>query len=168
MPASIRQIGTLAAAAAILAAPALAADTQPRVQLQVVQVKATNPAGTISEQPVTVLINTSSSQASEKVCSVAARVRDAVNQRVTKETYKLDKDGKLDTAKIAADLTPGVKAAGGPENVVSVNVQMGGPHIKGAAATAFARTGCIGASQIGDDEDKPKKEAPPKKAPSGH
>lgn len=153
---------------ALLAAPAVAADTQPRVQLQVVQVKAVNPAGTISEQPITVLINTTSSQASEKVCSVAPRVRDAVNQRITKESYKLDKDGKLDTAKIAADLTPGVKTAGGAENVVSVNVQMGGPHIKGAAATAFARTGCIGASQIGDDEEKPKKEAPPKKAPSGH
>jgi hypothetical protein len=158
----------MAAAFAILAVPAFAADSQPRVQLQVVQVKAVNPAGVISEQPVTVLINTSSSQASEKVCAVAPRVRDAVNQRVTKESYKLDKDGKLDLAKIATDLTPGVKSAGGAENVVSVNVQMGGPHVKGAAATMFARTGCIGASQIGDDEDKPKKEAPPKKAPSGH
>jgi len=161
MSLSIHWAAAPASALILLAMPAFAADApQPRVQLQIVQVKAVNPTGAISEQPITVMINTTSSQASEKVCSVAPRVRDAVNQRITKESYQLDKDGKLDIAKIASDLTPGVKAAGGPENVVSVSVQMGGPHVKGAGATAFARTGCVSAAQIGDDE--PKKEAPKK------
>jgi hypothetical protein len=162
MSSSIR----LALAFVLLATPALAADSKSRVQLQVVQVKSVSPSGSISEQPITVLINTTNSQGSEKVCSLAPRVRDAVNQRITKQTYKLDRDGKLDTAKIASDLTQPVKNAGGAENVVSVEVQMGGPHVKGAAATAFARTGCIGAAQIGDDA--PKKEAPKREPKAAH
>jgi len=138
---------------ALLAAagPAQAQSPQNRVQLQVFQVKVIDTTGKVGQIPITVFIDTPGSRSSTAVCSVGPRLRDALLTHLRKDTYKLDAQGKLDTASIAEGARPVVEKAVNKENVIGVAVSMDPPKINAASSAMFARLGCIG---VVEDDDK--------------
>jgi len=78
-------------------------------------------------------------------------LRDALLTHLRKDTYKLDAQGKLDTASIAEGARPVVEKAVNKDNVIGVAVSMDPPKINAASSAMFARLGCIG---VVEDDDK--------------
>ena len=133
--------------------PAAAADLQNRVQLQVFQVKVVDPSGKVGQIPITFYIDTPGSRNAQAVCQVGPRLRDALLTHLRRETYSLDRQGKIDTLTIAEGARPVIEGAVKKDNVVGVEVSMDPPKVKPAAAPMFARIGCIGVADAGTDED---------------
>jgi hypothetical protein len=117
-----------------------------RVQFQAFYVSFVDSAGKQGQVPIALAIDVPSAQSGSAICSVGPRIRDTLLGALRKEVYRLDRQGKLDTAAIAQKIRPVVEGAVGQENVVGVDVSMDLPKVSAAAASgAFARLGCIGA-----------------------
>jgi hypothetical protein len=139
------------------AGPAQAQSQQNRVQLQVFQVKVVDTTGKMGQIPITVFVDTPGSRNATAVCSVGPRLRDALLTHLRKDIYKLDAQGKIDTASIAEGARPIVENAVKKENVIGVAVSMDPPKINAASSAMFARLGCIGVVEDGDRKAAKKK-----------
>ena len=161
--ARVRSFFVVSAAVSALAAgggfaPAHGADPQNRVQLQVFQVKVVDTKGTQGQIPVTVYIDTPNRRGSSDVCSMAPRLRDALNTYLRRETYKLDPQGNLtDTARMAQGARPVIEGQVKAENVAGVEIKQGAPQVKASAATMFQKSGCIGVADAVDEAKGGKK-----------
>jgi hypothetical protein len=142
---SLLRFVVLCLAMALLPWPALAVS---RVQFQVFYVSTVDPAGRQAQLPITVYMDVPNQQSVNSVCSVGPRVRDAVVVSLRKETYPLDRMGKLDTQRVAQQIRPALESAVGKDTVVGIIVSMEPPKVSAAAASgAFARLGCMGANE---------------------
>jgi len=141
---TIARLFVLCLAIAFGSTQALAAS---RVQFQVFYVSFIDTAGKQGQLPISIALDVPSQQSANAICSIGPRVRDALVVSLRKETYRLDRNGRMDTAAIAQKIRPVIEKVVGTENVLDVAVSMDPPKVSAAAASgAFARLGCIGAN----------------------
>ena len=134
--------------------PANAADPQNRIQLQVFQIKVVDAKGVQGQMPVGVYIDTPNRKATNDVCGIAPRLRDALNTHLRKQTYPLDAKGNLqNVGAMSTAARPVVEGAVDKDNVVGVEIKQGAPSVKASAASMFQKSGCIG---VADAIDQPK------------
>lgn len=147
---SVFRLVVLCIALGFAAAPASAAS---RVQFQVFYVPFVDTLGRHGQVPLSVALEVPTQQSASAICSVGPRVRDTLLTSLRKQTYRLDRDGRIDTGAIEERIRPVIEGAVGKDNVLDVDVSMDPPKVSAAAASgAFARLGCMSSSDQANAE----------------
>ena len=114
-----------------------------RVQLSVFMVNVVESGQKKTGQmPVTVYLDLKGREEASYVCGIAPRIRSAILEHLTKETFYLDKKEKLDVSKIRLDIWPIAYKMITNVKLLNMLVVQDRGKVNSSEARIFARMGC--------------------------
>lgn len=135
-------IGLMLAIGGVSALPSSALAKQ-RVQLSVFLVNVVESGSNKSGQmPITVYLDVEDRDEARYVCGIAHRIRDIILRHLSKETFYLDQEEKLDVKKIRLDLWPIVYKAIPNIKLQNMLVEQDLGKVGSSEARLFSRAGC--------------------------
>ncbi len=114
-----------------------------RVQLSVFMVNVVEiTKDKTGQMPITIYLDLVDGEEATYACGIAPRIRDAILRHLTKKTFHLDKNHKIDVAKLRLELWPIAFKAIANVKLQNMLVVQDLGKVGSSEARMFSRTGC--------------------------